>query len=83
MACLELVKRWVCDSLPAEVKGTRSPENLGERSSMAGVVCARVWEAGTRGQYHTGNMGRQGPIRMEPVLENISRQVAFSYILLF
>lgn len=80
---MELVKRWVCGSLPVEVKGTRSPENLGERSSMAGVVCARVREAGTQGRYHTGNVGWQGPLRMEPVLENISRQVAFSYILLF
>lgn len=46
MACLELVK-WVCCSLPAEMKGNRSLENLGEQTSMAGVMRAGVWEAGT------------------------------------
>jgi len=46
MACLELLKRWVCGSLPAEMKGSRSLGNLRELTAVAGVVCARAWGVG-------------------------------------
>lgn len=68
MACLELVEWWICGGLPAEVKGSRNVENLGEQAARAGSVPAGCGS---------------GVCATDPavVLGNTPRQVDFSAVL--